>query len=91
MSNQFSVPRGTQDVLPADWRLRFRVLDAARRRFEAAGYGRISTPTFEHTELFHRGVGESSDIVSKETYTFDDRGGRSLTLRPEAKPSSPGK
>ncbi|MCW2961537.1 MAG: histidyl-tRNA synthetase [Thermoleophilia bacterium] len=80
---QFQVPKGTQDVLPADWRLRFRIFDAARRRFDAAGYGRISTPTFEHTELFHRGVGEATDIVSKETYTFDDRGGRSLTLRPE--------
>ncbi|MCW2955216.1 MAG: histidyl-tRNA synthetase [Thermoleophilia bacterium] len=80
---QFQVPKGTQDVLPADWRLRLRIFDAARRRFDAAGYGRISTPTFEHTELFHRGVGEATDIVSKETYTFDDRGGRSLTLRPE--------
>ncbi len=83
MSDQIQLPRGTQDVLPADWRLRFRVLDTARRRFEAAGFGRISTPTFEHTELFHRGVGEATDIVGKETYTFEDRGGRSLTLRPE--------
>jgi histidyl-tRNA synthetase len=80
---KISQPRGTQDVLPADWRLRFRVHDTARRRFESAGFGRISTPTFEHTELFHRGVGESTDIVGKETYTFEDRGGRSLTLRPE--------
>lgn len=83
MTQQISLPRGTQDVLPADWRLRFRVLDTARRRFEAAGFGRISTPTFEHTELYHRGVGETTDIVGKETYTFEDRGGRSLTLRPE--------
>jgi histidyl-tRNA synthetase len=83
MSQQIPLPRGTQDVLPADWRLRQRVLDTARRRFEAAGFGRISTPTFEHTELFHRGVGEATDIVGKETYTFEDRGGRSLTLRPE--------
>ena len=80
---QYSPPRGTQDVLPADWRLRHRVLDAARQRFEAAGYGRISTPTFEHSELFHRGVGEATDIVAKETYDFEDRGGRRLTLRPE--------
>lgn len=83
MSEKIAVPRGTQDVLPAEWRLRFRVLDTARRRFEAAGFGRISTPTFEHTELYHRGVGETTDIVGKETYTFEDRGGRSLTLRPE--------
>ncbi|MCB0877967.1 MAG: histidine--tRNA ligase [Thermoleophilia bacterium] len=82
-SEKISVPRGTQDVLPADWRLRFQVLDTARRRFEGAGFGRITTPTFEHTELFHRGVGEATDIVGKETYTFEDRGGRSLTLRPE--------
>ncbi|MCW2928416.1 MAG: hisS [Thermoleophilia bacterium] len=83
MTDQISLPRGTQDVLPASWRLRNRVLDTARRRFEAAGFGRISTPTFELTELFHRGVGEQTDIVGKETYTFEDRGGRSLTLRPE--------
>jgi histidyl-tRNA synthetase len=83
MAQQIPLPRGTQDVLPADWRLRHRVLDTARHRFEAAGFGRISTPTFEHTELFHRGVGEGTDIVGKETYTFEDRGGRSLTLRPE--------
>ena len=46
-------------------------------------FAEIRTPVFEHTELFHRGVGETSDIVSKETYTFNDRGGRSITLRPE--------
>ncbi|MEO6867308.1 MAG: histidine--tRNA ligase [Gaiellales bacterium] len=83
MSQQFQLPRGTQDTLPAQWRLRFRVFDIARQRFENAGFGRISTPTFEHTELFHRGVGTGTDIVGKETYTFEDRGGRSLTLRPE--------
>src|SRR4029077_1843462 len=55
----------------------------ARRIFDAAGYGRIETPTFEATELFARGVGESTDVVQKEMYTFDDGGGRSLTLRPE--------
>lgn len=83
MSQKFSLPRGTQDVLPKSWNVRAHVIDTARERFEAAGFGRISTPTFEHTELFHRGVGEQTDIVSKETYTFEDRGGRSLTLRPE--------
>lgn len=83
MPDKIPLPRGTQDVLPADWRLRARVLDAARSRFERAGFGRISTPTFEHTELYHRGVGEGTDIVGKETYTFTDRGDRSLTLRPE--------
>lgn len=83
MSEKIAAPRGTQDILPVNWRLRSRVLDGARRHFERAGFGRITTPTFEHTELFHRGVGEATDIVGKETYTFTDRGNRSLTLRPE--------
>ena len=55
----------------------------ARRVLEAAGYRRIETPSFEATELFARGVGQSTDIVQKEMYTFDDGGGRSITLRPE--------
>src|SRR5690606_14426132 len=55
----------------------------AREVLEGAGYQRIETPIFEHTELFSRGVGASTDIVQKEMYTFDDAGGRSLTLRPE--------
>ena len=63
---------------------RARALEAtARRVLEGAGYRRIETPTFEATELFARGVGASTDIVQKEMYTFDDGGGRSLTLRPE--------
>ncbi|MHB1571545.1 MAG: histidine--tRNA ligase, partial [Solirubrobacteraceae bacterium] len=79
----FQAPRGTFDVLPADAERRS-VLEAhARRILGAAGYGRIETPTFEATELFARGVGEATDIVRKEMYTFDDGGGRSLTLRPE--------
>jgi histidyl-tRNA synthetase len=77
------VPRGTFDVLPDD-AARRRVLEGhAERILGAAGYGRIETPTFEATELFARGVGEATDIVRKEMYTFDDGGGRSLTLRPE--------
>jgi histidyl-tRNA synthetase len=76
-------PRGTFDVLPAD-AARRRILEAhAERILGAAGYGRIETPTFEATELFARGVGEATDIVRKEMYTFDDGAGRSLTLRPE--------
>jgi histidyl-tRNA synthetase len=76
-------PRGTFDVLPADFERRG-VLEAhAQRILGAAGYGRIETPTFEATELFVRTVGEATDIVQKEMYTFDDGGGRSLTLRPE--------
>ncbi len=76
-------PRGTFDVLPADAARRAVLEDHARRILGAAGYHRIETPTFEATELFARGVGEATDIVQKEMYTFDDGGGRSLTLRPE--------
>ncbi|HWE08509.1 MAG TPA: histidine--tRNA ligase [Solirubrobacteraceae bacterium] len=76
-------PRGTFDVLPADAERRRVLEDHARRILGAAGYGRIETPTFESTDLFARGVGEATDIVQKEMYTFDDGGGRSLTLRPE--------
>jgi histidyl-tRNA synthetase len=76
-------PKGTFDVLPDQQAARERVAEAAQRILEGAGYRRIETPTFESTELFARGVGESTDIVQKEMYTFDDGGGRSLTLRPE--------
>jgi histidyl-tRNA synthetase len=76
-------PRGTFDVLPADAARRSVLEHHARRILGAAGYDRIETPTFEATELFARGVGEATDIVQKEMYTFDDGGGRSLTLRPE--------
>jgi histidyl-tRNA synthetase len=78
-----AAPRGTRDVLPAEGRLRQRVVDVARDAFERYGYQPIVTPTFEETEVFVRGVGTSTDVVRKEMYTFDDRSGRSLTLRPE--------
>jgi len=76
-------PRGTYDVLPEDAERRQVLEHHARRILGAAGYQRIETPTFEATELFSRGVGEATDIVQKEMYTFDDAGGRSITLRPE--------
>jgi histidyl-tRNA synthetase len=76
-------PKGTFDVLPDDAARRDLLERSARRILGAAGYQRIETPTFEATELFARGVGEATDIVQKEMYTFDDGGGRSLTLRPE--------
>ena len=76
-------PRGTFDVLPDDAARREHVENQAKRILGATGYRRIETPTFEATELFARGVGEATDIVQKEMYTFDDGGGRSLTLRPE--------
>jgi histidyl-tRNA synthetase len=81
--SRLTAPRGTFDILPGDFRARAALEAAARELLEPAGYGRIETPTFEATELFARGVGEATDIVQKEMYSFDDGGGRSLTLRPE--------
>lgn len=76
-------PRGTFDILPKSAAQRKVIEEQAEKILGAAGYRRIETPTFEATELFARGVGEATDIVQKEMYTFDDDGGRSLTLRPE--------
>jgi histidyl-tRNA synthetase len=84
MAEKFKAPRGTFDVLPEQQATRRRILDVAGRRLEAAGYGRIDVPAFEETDLFARGVGESTDIVQKQMFSFTDQGGRSLTLRPEA-------
>ncbi|MGI6157344.1 MAG: histidine--tRNA ligase [Saccharofermentanales bacterium] len=76
-------PKGTRDILP-DESDRRRVIERTFAEIcRRHGYGQIHVPTFEHTELFVRGVGDASDIVRKEMYTFDDKGGRSLTLRPE--------
>ncbi len=83
MSEKLQAPRGTYDVLPEHAAPRRGLEAAARRVLEGAGYERIETPAFEPTELFARGVGESTDIVQKEMYTFEDAGERSLTLRPE--------
>ncbi|HEU4803132.1 MAG TPA: histidine--tRNA ligase [Solirubrobacterales bacterium] len=83
MAAKHQAPKGTFDVLPADEAARAAVSSAARERLRAAGYARIETPIFEDTGLFERGVGESTDIVRKEMFTFDDQGGRSVTLRPE--------
>jgi histidyl-tRNA synthetase len=76
-------PRGTFDVLGEDAQARASLEQTARQLLERAGYERIETPVFEATELFARGVGESTDVVQKEMYSFDDGGGRSMTLRPE--------
>jgi histidyl-tRNA synthetase len=81
---KFEAPRGTHDVLPSEQGVWQRVLGEAERLCALYGYGKIVTPAFEDTELFIRTSGEGSDVVQKETYTFEDRGGRSLTLRPEA-------
>ena len=76
-------PRGTNDFLPAEtprWQYVERTLLSTAALY---GYGEIRTPTFEHTELFLRGVGDTTDVVNKEMYTFTDKGDRSITLRPE--------
>ena len=76
-------PRGTRDVLPADsYRWQF-IEDRMRAAAALAGYREVRTPVFEHTELFLRGVGDTTDIVQKEMYTFEDKGKRSVTLKPE--------
>jgi histidyl-tRNA synthetase len=79
----FRAPRGTFDVLPPESWGRQALVRLAMDTFALAGYAPIETPIFEHTEVFERGVGETSDVVTKQMYTFRDRGGRSLTLRPE--------
>ncbi len=83
MASKFQAPRGTFDVLPEQARARTRIERAATEIFARAGYEQIATPAFEDTDLFERGVGRSTDIVRKEMFTFEDKGGRSLTLRPE--------
>jgi histidyl-tRNA synthetase len=83
VSERLQAPRGTYDVLPEAADARAALETTARRVLEGAGYRRIETPTFETTDVFARGVGASTDIVQKEMYTFDDGGGRSVTLRPE--------
>jgi histidyl-tRNA synthetase len=83
MASNYQAPRGTFDVLPDDARTRARIEAVAAAIFARAGYEPIATPAFEDTELFERGVGRSTDIVRKEMFTFEDKGGRSITLRPE--------
>src|SRR2546425_7696806 len=81
--SRVSAPKGVVDILPSEsgkWQTIERI---ARQTAELYHFQEIRIPIFEHSELFHRGVGETTDIVAKETYTFQDRGGRSITLRPE--------
>jgi histidyl-tRNA synthetase len=80
---KLQAPRGTLDVLPQDARRRLEIVGIAGELLGLAGYEPLETPVFEDTELFARGVGESTDIVQKEMFTFEDKAGRSLTLRPE--------
>jgi histidyl-tRNA synthetase len=81
---KLQAPRGTLDVLPPGGRRRLEVVAIADEVLSGAGYEPMETPVFEDTEVFARGVGESTDIVQKEMFTFEDKAGRSLTLRPEA-------
>lgn len=82
-SKELQPVRGTHDLMAADYAAHADAIGRAQATAALYGYSRIDTPIFEFSEVFHRAVGETSDIVSKETYTFTDRGGESLTLRPE--------
>ncbi|MEE9169773.1 MAG: histidine--tRNA ligase [bacterium] len=83
MALEFKTPRGTKDILPADISKWQYVESTLREIFERYNFSEIRTPTFEETELFARGIGQATDIVQKEMYTFEDKGGKSHTLRPE--------
>ena len=75
--------RGTKDLFGKELRMHQRIVATARKVLEAAGALELVTPIFEETQVFEKGVGAATDIVRKEMFTFQDRGGRSLTLRPE--------
>ncbi len=79
----FQTPKGVHDILPGAHEFHTFVKKVVRHRARQSGYRRISTPIFEYTDVFKRSIGDSSDIVSKEMYTFKDMKGRSLTLKPE--------
>ena len=79
--------KGTKDILPAEVGNWQRAEAAARQTFELYGYRELRAPVFEATDLFEKGTGRTSDVVVKEMYTFLDKGGRSITLRPEYTPS----
>lgn len=83
MANVFKAPRGTQDILP-DSTAKIQNIESILLNIgKSFGYKEIRTPVFENTEVFQRGVGGTTDVVQKEMYTFEDKGGRSITLRPE--------
>ncbi len=83
MTSPLQPVRGTHDLLPDSYAQHAFVIDAAQEVARLYGFRRMDTPIFEFSEVFHRAVGDTSDIVTKETYTFTDRGGESITLRPE--------
>lgn len=79
----FQLPRGTKDILPNEIPFWHEIEEVCREFFDRYNFQELRTPIFEQTDLFYHGIGEHSDIVQKEMYTFEDRGGRSITLRPE--------
>jgi histidyl-tRNA synthetase len=83
MAEKLQPVRGTHDLLPEHYAQHAQVINAAQEIAMRYGFARMDTPIFEFSDVFHRAVGETSDIVSKETYTFTDRGNESITLRPE--------
>jgi histidyl-tRNA synthetase len=84
---EFAPPRGTQDLLPPRSDAMLGLYEAAHETARLFGFRYVETPTFEATELYARTSGETSDVVTKEMYTFQDKGGRSVTLRPEMTPA----
>ena len=84
MGTELAPPRGTQDLLPDRSDAMLGLYEAAHRLARLFGFRYVETPTFEDTELFARTSGDTSDVVTKEMYTFEDKGGRSVTLRPES-------
>ena len=83
MTSIIQAIRGTRDILPEEASYWQQVENLARTTFYRSAYREIRTPIFEQTDLFARGIGEATDVVGKEMYTFNDRGDRSVTLRPE--------
>ncbi len=83
LAEPLQTPKGVHDILPNDYDYHTYIKKVVRHRARQAGFRRITTPIFEFTEVFARSIGDESDIVSKEMYTFEDRKGRSLTLKPE--------
>ena len=88
MAQKITAPRGTQDVSPYESYKWLLLENKLREVVDQYGFKEIRTPTFEHTELFLRGIGDTTDVVNKEMYTFEDKGKRSITLRPEGTAST---
>lgn len=88
MAGFIKAPKGTKDIVPSEVYKWHYVEGVLRRTAQEFGFSEIRFPVFEHTELFNRGIGDTTDVVQKEMYTFEDKGGRSITLRPEGTAST---